>query len=324
MFPPGRGRTHAVLRSVWDQLCSVWRDLLGRTPLRSRDEETPIAAGLHIALVFNGGSGGSPAARELTEALEAYGGKVATHPFDELEQIDLGRAQRIVVAAGDGGVGPCAELAERAGIPLALIPSGTANDFAGFLEVPDDREAAVRLAVDPGAHTRTVDLCRAGDRPFLNAAACGMSVAASENATPLKETLGATAYAVGAIQASVSEEACTYRVVVDGETVFDGPAWQVIVSGTGAFGAGSRIEPASEDDGQLDVTVLDDGPRSALPLRAWGLKRGGLTEQDGVLSFRGRTVDVHGAERWNVDGEQVDEESPCAFTLDGRIDVVAP
>ncbi len=311
------------LRSFWSQVLHVWRGALSRTPLAAR-EQPPIADGLRVALVINGGSGGSPAASELTDALEKLGAHVATHPFEELEEIDLERAERLIVAAGDGGVGPCAELSQRGGIPLALIPSGTANDFAGFLEVPDDREAATRLAVDPAANLRTIDLCRSGDTPFLNAAACGMSVTASENATPLKEALGATAYAVGAIQASVSADACVYAVVVDGETVFDGPAWQVIVSGTGAFGAGSRIEPASPDDGRLDVTVLEEGSRAALPLRAWGLKRGGLTDQDGVHSFRGREVEVRGAEEWNVDGEHLTGKEHGHFRLDGTIEVVVP
>lgn len=310
-------------RSLWDQLLHVWRGALGRTPLRSR-EASPLAEGLRVALVVNGGSGGSPAVRELTDALEALGARVATHPFEELEEIDLERAERLIVAAGDGGVGPCAELAQRAGIPLALIPSGTANDFAGFLQVPDEREAAIRLSVDPDANLRTIDLCRSGETAFLNAAACGMSVAASEHAVPLKETLGVTAYAVGAIRASVSERACTYAVEVDGKTVFDGPAWQVILSGTGAFGAGSRIEPASPDDGQLDVTVLEEGPRITLPLRAWGLKRGGLTDQEGVHSFRGRKVEVRGAEEWNVDGEPLVGKEFGHFRLDGTVEVVVP
>lgn len=311
------------LRSFWSHLLDAWRGALGRTPLAD-PKAARLADGLRVALVVNGGSGGSPAARELTEALEALGAHVATHPFEELEEIDLERAERLIVAAGDGGVGPCAELSQRAGIPLALIPSGTANDFAGFLEVPDEREAATRLAVDPEANLRTIDLCRSGETPFLNAAACGMSVAASANATPLKETLGVTAYAVGAIQASVSENACVYAVVIDGETVFDGPAWQVIISGTGAFGAGSRIEPASPDDGRLDVTVLEEGPRLTLPLRAWGLKRGGLTDQVGVHSFRGRKVEVQGAGEWNVDGEHLQGKEHGHFRLDGTIEVIVP
>lgn len=279
---------------------------------------------VRILLVVNEGSGGGTDADALGEALRAAGAEVTVRPFDALDGLDLDGVDRLVVAAGDGGVGLAASRASRAGISFAVLPSGTANDFAGFLGLPDQPEDAAVLAADPAARTRTLDIGLAGNVPFLNAAACGLSVAAAENAGPLKGALGALAYAVGAVQAGASEDACSYRVKIDGEEVFDGAAWQVIVSGTGAFGAGSRVEPADPGDGQFDVTVLHDGSRTALPLRAWGMKRGGLTEQDGVTHFRGRAVVVEGAEAWNVDGERCEAPDSGHFRLDGRVEVVVP
>ena len=279
---------------------------------------------MRIALVVNEGSGGGTDAAALEAALQAEGAEVRVHRFDELDDVDLEGVDRLVVAAGDGGVGPAAARAAQAGISFAVLPSGTANDFAGFLDLPDAPEDAARLAADPGARLRTLDVGRSGQIAFLNAAACGLSVAAAENAGPFKKALGAAAYAVGAIKAGASEDACTYRVVIDGEEVFDGEAWQVIVSGTGAFGNGSEIEPADPSDGRLDVTVLHGGSRAALPLRAWGMKQGGLTEQEGVDHFRGREVVVEGADSWNVDGELCEQPDAGTFRLDGRVDVVVP
>lgn len=279
---------------------------------------------MRVALIVNPGSGEEPEASELAEALRGDDTVVEVRELDQLPGLDLAEVERLVVAAGDGGVGPCAARAAAAGIPLAVIPSGTANDFAGFLGLPEDHAAAVRLAADVGARLREIDLCRSGDVAFVNAAACGISVAAAENAAPLKDALGATAYAVGAARASATEKPCAYTVVVDGDEVFSGLAWQVIVSGTGAFGAGSRVESAAPDDGALDVTVLEEGSRLALPLRAWGLKRGAIGEQAGVSSFRGRRVEVRGAETWNVDGERHTGGEFGHFRLDGRIEVVVP
>ena len=69
------------------------------------------------------------------------------------EVFGLGRARarstacdRIVVAGGDGTIGPVAELAGRLDVPLAVIPTGTANDFARANGIPLDVEAAARLA----------------------------------------------------------------------------------------------------------------------------------------------------------------------------------
>ena len=279
---------------------------------------------VRIALVVNEGSGGGTDASALAASLRAAGAEVDVHPFDALDTLPLDGVDRLVVAAGDGGVGPAAARASGAGIPFAVLPSGTANDFAGFLDLPDAPEDAARLAADPQARTRTLDIGLSGSIPFLNAAACGLSVAAAENAGPLKKALGAAAYAVGAVRAGASEDACSYRVVIDGEEVFDGEAWQVIVSGTGAFGNGSEVEPADPSDGRLDVTVLHGGSRGALPLRAWGMKVGGLTEQDGVTHFRGSEIVVEGASAWNVDGERCEQDDAGRFRLDGTVEIVVP
>jgi len=134
--------------------------------------------------------------------------------------------------------------------------------------------------------------------------------------------LGATAYAVGAVQAAGVEDAAHHVVLVDGEERFAGQAWKVIVSGTGACGNGSEIEAADPSDGLLHVTVIHGGPRAALPLRAWGMKRGDLTEQDGVTSYAGCSVVVQGADAWNVDGEPCHQPDAGLFSLDGHIDVV--
>ena len=279
---------------------------------------------MRIALVANARSGVGVDVTTLADTLRVEGADVEVHPFEALEGLELAGVDRLAVAAGDGGVGMTGARAAAAGIPLAVLPSGTANDFAGFLGIPDDLDEAAALAADPQARTRTIDVGYSGRTPFVNAASCGMAVAATENATPLKKLLGPLAYAVGAVKAGVTEEAKRYRVVVDGEEVHDGEAWQVIVSGTGAFGSGAKIEPADPTDGQLDVTVLHGGSRTALPLRAWGLKQGGLLEQDGVTHYRGRHIVVEGAESWNVDGELCEQDDCGRFHLDGTVQVVVP
>ena len=41
-------------------------------------------------------------------------------------------------------------------------------------------------------------------------------------------------------------------------------------------------------------------------------------------SFRGRAVEVRGAEEWNVDGEHLSGPAHGHFRLDGTIEVVVP
>ena len=51
------------------------------------------------------------------------------------------------MAGGDGSIAPAAAAAGAAGLPLAVIPAGTANDFAHGMKLPLDLDEACRLAV---------------------------------------------------------------------------------------------------------------------------------------------------------------------------------
>src|SRR4051794_13447269 len=172
--------------------------------------------------------------------------------------------------------------------------------------------AAVRVP-----RTTTVDLARADGRPFVNAASTGLSVVAARRAHGFKARLGALAYALGALRAGATAQPAPVRVSVDGDVVHDGDAWQVIVAGTGAFGGGSELDAADHGDQRLDVAVVPAGPRLALVRRAWGMRLGGLADQDGVVHRRGRVVEVDGARVFNVDGEVVEVGRP-RFAVDGE------
>lgn len=268
-------------------------------------------ASVRIALVHNPGSGRGSDADELAAALrDAGAAEVTTRAIDALDDGPPDRGtDRVVVAGGDGSIAPTAVWAADAGVPFAVIPAGTANDFARALELPADRAEAVRLAADPRAALRPLELGRADGRPFVNAANAGLAVHAARRAQPLKRQLGPLAYAVGAVRAGAREHPIDVTVSADGTERFRGSAWQVIVAATGAFGGGSQIAPASPDDGVLDVTVITAGPRPGLVRRAFGLRRGTLHEQDGVVRVTGHDVEVTlpAGEAWNVDGELCDD-----------------
>lgn len=294
---------------------------------------------MRLALIANPRSGTAPEPEALEALLGADGAHVACVPIEQIADeaggtLEDGALQalraagdpdRIVVAGGDGSIGPAALCAAQLGVPLAVIATGTANDFARAKDLPlDDLEAACALARDPAARSRHADLGMAGERPFVNAAAAGLSVAAARAAKPHKSRLGALAYAVGALKAGVTATPLRCTVKADGAPAYEGDAWQVIVGVTGAFGGGSQIGDTRDDDGLLDVAVVPAGSRVALVRRAFGMKTGRLVAQPGVPHERGReiAVELDGHPAFNVDGETCRCE-PASFRLhDGGFDVV--
>ena len=92
----------------------------------------------------------------MADRLRAAGAEaeLQTFPPSECDAAVATRPDRLVVAGGDGSIAPAAEAAAGAGIALAVIPAGTANDFARAMELPDDLDDACRLAVRVGAPAR--------------------------------------------------------------------------------------------------------------------------------------------------------------------------
>ena len=248
---------------------------------------------MNIELVCNPASGSGTTRDEVIAALRRHGATVA-----EVEP------ERIVVAGGDGTIGTAAEHARQLGVPLAVLPTGTANDFARAHGLPEELDAAARLAAT-GTQTRSLELGYAGEHPFVNVAAMGLAPQAARRAEPFKRFLGPVAYIVGALGAAVLDRPVRCAARVDGEEVFSGEAWQVMVACTGAFGGGSDIDSADPADGRLDLVILPAGSRFALPRYGAALRTGSIAEHSGTLHRRGGVVDLAVSEdtQFNLDGE---------------------
>jgi diacylglycerol kinase (ATP) len=261
-----------------------------------------------VALVANERSGSNGAAR-CAELLRSFGAEVLRFGIDGTADAAASGADRLVVAGGDGSIGPAAAAAGSAGIPLAVVPAGTANDFARRLGLPGGMTAACRLAVH-GTKLKSMELGWMNDRrPFVNVASAGLPVPAAERARGWKGRLGLLAYAAGAVSAGMSAKPLTCLVVCNDRELLAGEAWQVTVAAAGAFGAGASIEEADPTDGALEVVAIEAGPRIGLVSLAYHLRRGTPTHHPRAYHVHcdETVVQVPDGTRFNVDGELVTE-----------------
>jgi YegS/Rv2252/BmrU family lipid kinase len=259
-----------------------------------------------VALVVNERSGGSNPAL-LVERLHAFGAEVMRFDLDEVEGAVASGAERIVVAGGDGSIAPVAAAAGAAGVPLAVVPAGTANDFARRMGLPDGLTAACRLAVR-GQKLRPLELGWMNDeRPFVNVARAGLPAPAARHASSWKDRLGPLAYAAGAVRAGMTARPLTCLVECDDRELLAGEAWQVTVAASGAFGGGATLEEADPSDGALDVIAIEAGPRLGLIGVAYRLRSGEVTGHPRAYHSRCEHVEVQAPDctQFNVDGELV-------------------
>jgi diacylglycerol kinase (ATP) len=131
---------------------------------------------MRVQLMTNPESGGGTQEDEVRRALERHGARCGDED-----------PERIVVAGGDGTLAGAAARAAELNVPLAVIPTGTANDFARAWGLPEDIDEAAALAVT-GAPDQAHDLAFMDDRPFVNLAAAGLHPAAARRAAPLKRS----------------------------------------------------------------------------------------------------------------------------------------
>ena len=258
-----------------------------------------------IALVANPRSG-SCDPDTVAECLSGFGSRVERFEVDEAERAAAAGCDRLAVAGGDGSIAPAAAAAGAAGIPLAVIPAGTANDFARRMGLPVDLEPACRLAAR-GAGVREMELGWMDERPFVNVASAGLPAPAARRAKAWKKPLGPLGYAAGALVAGLTASAVPVEVECEGGPLFEGDAWQVTVAASGAFGAGARISEADPHDGALEVVAVEAGPRPGLVALAYRLRSGGLARHRKARRRRceSAVVRVQGGTDWNVDGEIV-------------------
>ena len=267
-----------------------------------------------IALLANPDSGQGEA-EEVADLMRGLGAEVSVFGLDEVEDAVAARPERVVVAGGDGSLGCVAAPAGRAGLPIAVVPTGTANDFARAMELPLDHADAARIAVE-GRETRRLEIARMDGRPFLNVASLGLSPAAAEKASGLKGTFGPLAYTLGALRAGVEADPVQCAVRCGDDELYAGEVWQVTVACTGAFGGGSSVE-ADPSDGHLDVVAIEADRRLRLVRHAYGLRAGEVEDQPGVHKRRcpSAAIDVEGVRPFNVDGELI-ESGSCEFTVE--------
>jgi len=234
--------------------------------------------------------------------------------FDTRLRRDGRAADRIVLGGGDGTLSEALPALLALNKPLAVLPLGTANDFAVTLGLPLDPLEAARIALDGDEHA--IDVGLANGTPFLNVASVGLaSQVVVEQSKALKRTWRVFAYAIGLMRAARNMQ--PFFVDLD----IDGAAWsaavhQVSVANGRHHGGGLVVaEDATIDDGKLDLYVVHPGTFgqlfTCLTHLRFGLMKPAVLERHRATRVRLRT---NRPRQVNADGQFV-TRTPVEFEL---------
>ncbi|HEV7875956.1 MAG TPA: diacylglycerol kinase [Nocardioides sp.] len=182
-------------------------------------------------------------------------GRDADEALDLARQCVADGVESLVVCGGDGMVHLGAQAVGGTATTLGIIPTGTGNDVARYLDLPrrDPLAAADRVIA---GRTRTIDLARSGSRYFVTVLAAGFDAIVNERANRMAWPKGQMRYNLATVAELRTFTPLPYTLDLDGETRrLD--AMLVAVGNGPSFGGGLRItEGALLDDGLLDVVII--------------------------------------------------------------------
>lgn len=215
---------------------------------------------------------------------------------------------RLVVVGGDGTVNEvvCGLVKCDSKIPLMIIPAGTTNDFASYMNLVKNDWDTYKTIVS--GEIRCVDCGKVEDSYFMNVGAVGIFTDVAHN-TPvgLKSTFGRAAYVMKALTEISPEKLKPIDIELESEEVSGRyKSLMVLVTNSKSVGGFQKMAPlASVSDGLLDVLVVLDMPISEIVTAFIKIKQGEHIKHPNVMYFKTRKIKLSSDEEveLDVDGE---------------------
>ncbi|MES2172068.1 MAG: diacylglycerol kinase family protein [Actinomycetota bacterium] len=245
----------------------------------------------------------------------------------------------VIAAGGDGTVNEVAAALRQSGVPLGILPCGTANLLARNLHLPlSNLGAAARIAftgrdrpIDVGVLSYRLDDGETAVRPYFVMAGFGIDADMVAGTDVLaKKRFGWLAYVRPIVRSAYRTSRASVTWSLDGGTPVSARLHTLIVGNCSTITAGIRLLPGAElDDGLLDVLAVRSLigrdrrrfvnwiapyqgpiPTTAVP-----------TDADGGETFRYRTattvtMTLHEPTTFQADGDLIGSVEWAEFSLD--------
>ncbi|MBD2481752.1 lipid kinase [Planktothrix sp. FACHB-1365] len=215
------------------------------------------------------------------------------------DQVDF-----VIVGGGDGTLNAAVDGLVETGLPLAIVPLGTANDLARTLGIPASVTEACQIIAC--GHQQKIDLGWVNGKHFFNVASLGLSVKITRKLTKKsKKHWGALAYVWAAIQATLT--ARPFRALIEVDSQIQRVKTLQIAVGNGKYYGGgmSIVHDATIDDQRLDLYSLEIKHWWQIPWVWLTLRTGRHREELGVRTLSGSDFQIYTSKPYpiNTDGE---------------------
>lgn len=289
---------------------------------------------MKLRLIINGKKAGLAPLREaIFKARETGEIEVrATWEGDDVRRLIAEAAadgcQRVVVGGGDGTVKDAVDAILKLPLEqqpeLAILPLGTANDFATACALPKDHYQALSFAQT--GSSINIDAVRANDTHFVNVASGGFGAqVTSSTPVALKNFLGGGAYTISGLVQAINFNPYSGTARAPGIEITDEVILTAVCNGRQAGGGQQLAGNAKINDGLLDVVYLKNFAPEAVAQVIREILDPSI-DGDYVQRFRAPWIEWSSDVEMpiNLDGEPIFSKSIRFEVLPGAIRLVLP
>ncbi|MGL5544611.1 MAG: YegS/Rv2252/BmrU family lipid kinase [Cetobacterium sp.] len=268
-----------------------------------------------VKLIYNPVSGGGKILKELDKIFSVYQEhgyvvdifRISKECKRESILEDIENYDHFLISGGDGTINSFVNILKRnnADIPIAILPTGTANDFANVIGMPRDIEKACRKILL--SKPKSIDLGKVNEKYFINIVSVGVFSTISQTTDrAMIKTLGKLAYVLNGIKEMTKIKKLKVILESDEYTAITDVISVLIFNGKSA-GNFELAYNAKLDDGYFDVLVLKPDFIGDVPEIGAALATKTHLEKDihSVKYFKTKLLKIVGVENYStdIDGE---------------------
>jgi YegS/Rv2252/BmrU family lipid kinase len=305
-------------------------------PFLRRHQDGDILRPKSVHVIINPAAGQEqPILSVLNQTFKAGG--IDWEAFITKEQGDARRYARssamlgvdlVMACGGDGTVTETASGLRDTGVPLAILPFGSANVMSLELGIPRDLGEAAAFVIEGRGALRTVDMGTTGEHDFLLRLGAGLE-AKIINETPreLKNRWGSLAYVINGINNLTTQQTARYSITVDGKAYEEEGITLYVANSANAGLPGVNFVPNVDvSDGLLDVILIRRSNLPALLAIATNALLNRAEDPEPVLRWQAREVTVRAdpPQPVEVDGELGPDLPFTVTVIPKAIQIVCP
>lgn len=213
----------------------------------------------------------------------------------------------ILVAGGDGSIDRLVNFMKKNNIdlPIGILPTGTANDFANVLDIPLDIDLATDKIVN--SKPKNIDLGIINEDYFVNIASSGMFTDVSQRVDEnLKNSIGRVSYIIKGVEDALHLRKFSVNVKSK-EVEYEGDMYLILILNGRTAGNINLAHYAMLDDGLLDVIIFKAMPiPKTIPLLLDIIKGEPIDKYNEIIYFKTDDLYIDCKENivTDIDGER--------------------